>query len=303
MEEFRDHLRRASAAQTADSYARWATKAERWSDSTGARVTSNRLVYDFAAHLASSPDGDGKRHAPSTIRVGCAALRRYLDWLALRGYPVAQQVRAEIQHAQVEVQFTPDDAGVGLFLTAVDAELREPYAVLAHVLAGTGMRVGEAVTILGADVAPSRDDGLTRGWLIFTLRQTKNHQSRQVPLLPEYEVRLRRYVSRTRPDLLGDEPHDYLFPVRRKAKPVSRTEVARKLSQVGQRIGIPITPHALRRFYVTSLMRRGVEAATIMKVIGHTDADTFGRYYKPTAEDLVGKLSQSMERGPSAQRA
>lgn len=294
VQRFYEYLRTLKARNTAESYVRYALLFHQWADREGHTLASKTLVHDFLTHLAGSGVGRG------TLDVAQAAARRYLDFLARQGMTTAVQVRAELPRARPEeVKFTPTEGQLAAYMQAADQSLREPYAILIKVLAASGLRVSEACNLRDSE-ARVQKDGWARGWVILTARLTKNGLPREVPLLPWCKAALMEFVQGPRNVLTNHQSSEWLFPSfhTRGKTPVTRQELARRMRIIANATGIPVTPHALRRYYVTSMMRRRVPEQMIMKVIGHTDAATFHRYYAPTAEDLVMGLQTA--RTPAA---
>lgn len=284
IEAFHEYLQMSKAPSTVVKYTRWVRALESWSDRTGTKISSRKVLYGFAESLAKRGD-----LGPRTIRSAMAASRRYLNWLIAQGHGVADQIPPEIARVPNEVLFTPTEVDVAEFLSRVDMDAPEPHATVLHILAGTGMRVSEACGILDADGRIGRS-GATKGWIVFTLRKTKNHRQREVPLLPEQTARVVDYLTRIRKEVPGSDATTYLFPGKRPGESVTRQAIEWHSQLVGKNMGAAITPHSLRRFYVTRMTRLGVDRATVMKIVGHTNAAMFDRYYSPTVEDLVGKI-------------
>lgn len=294
VQRFYDHVRTLKARNTADSYVRYALQFHLWADRGGHTLASKTLVHDYLASLAETKVSRG------TIDVAGAAARRYLDFLARQGMTVAPQVRAELPRARPEeVKFTPTEGQLAAYMQAADQALREPYAILIKVLAASGLRVSEACNLRDSEARVERD-GWAKGWIILTARLTKNGLAREVPLLPWCKAPLVEFIQGPRLVLTGRTTSEWLFPSfhTRGKTPVTRQELARRMRIIANAADIPVTPHALRRYYVTSMMRRRVPEQMIMKVIGHTDAATFHRYYAPTAEDLVMGLQAGAGTSP-----
>ena len=84
-------------------------------------------------------------------------------------------------------------------------------------------------------------------------------------------------------EIREDEPGPLFCPVRMTGEvPISRLRgeslwyvLKRRQRQAGLN---GITPHALRRGFVTTLLEAGVDLLTVQELVGHADAVTTARY-------------------------
>lgn len=150
-----------------------------------------------------------------------------------------------------------------LFVEA-DRDSSAPYAgLLARTLAWTGLRVGEAAAIKWEDLDLDDD------WVNVADSKTDTG-IRTVPI----------------PSVLSDAFR------RRKAQsnlpgPLSsRVNWAREVfTRLSKRLGYKVTPHDLRRTYVTLLRRANVDALVARTVVGHANEEETARYFRPSKDD------------------
>ena len=64
------------------------------------------------------------------------------------------------------------------------------------------------------------------------------------------------------------------------------------MNQVGEAIGLKLTPHCIRHTYITLLSESGVDSLIIRKIVGHKNVATTQRYCHPSR----AKLAKSLER-------
>lgn len=64
--------------------------------------------------------------------------------------------------------------------------------------------------------------------------------------------------------------------------------VAQLLERIGSRADVHVTPHKLRRTFVTTLLKAGVDIFTLMKLSGHRDIESLKPYIRLADEDAQG---------------
>lgn len=117
----------------------------------------------------------------------------------------------------------------------------------------------------------------------FTLRHTKNGESRTVPMTPEvYRVFTELWQERRL-----DTQRVFLY----KGRPVRDVKTA--FDKACRRAGITnLRLHDLRHTASTNLRRAGVDATTAMKIVGHKSERMHRRYNTVEPEDLRRAVSQ-----------
>jgi len=181
------------------------------------------------------------------------------------------------------------------------------YAVLFALLAGTGMRIGEALAI---ELGPQSDDATTisQGCLTIYVRKSVFGQTKQRPktqsaireidLDPDLAAFIKAYIGERRegwlfpsdsgkPLLQRNILRDSLHPleVGRKAlqtyrkvngKPVKHILFPAVVGITGKKIGF----HAFRRFRTTHLRSEGMPEDIVMFWLGHKEKTITDRYSK-----------------------
>jgi site-specific recombinase XerD len=174
-------------------------------------------------------------------------------------------------------------AEVAAFLEA----LRHPvYRAIAMVLYGTGLRIGEALSLEVSDI-----DG-ARG--VLRVRHGKGDRAREVRLSPALCEWLRMYWSRERP------PRPYLFASRRTGRPPTQESVCHAFAMAQDQAGITkrVRPHVLRHSYATHLLEAGTDVRVIQALLGHRSLQTTMRYTRVSTA-LVQKTPSPLELLPS----
>ena len=138
-----------------------------------------------------------------------------------------------------------------------------------------GPRRGELLRLEWPDVDMHRRE--------FTLRNTKNGETRTVPMTPDvYRVFTEVWQERRL-----DTQRVFLY----KDKPI--TDVKTAFDKACRRAGIRnLRLHDLRHTASTNLRRAGVDATTAMKIVGHKSERMHRRYNTVEPEDLRRAVSQ-----------
>jgi integrase len=174
------------------------------------------------------------------------------------------------------------------------------YEALFGLLAVTGIRLGEAITLTPDDV------DLDQGVLTIRQQTAKLERARLVPLHPTAARALERYTeTRTR---LCPAPRSSTFFLSGTGTSLNRSAVAKTLRELTPTLGLrteTVRPHAhqLRHsFAVSTLMgwqRSGVvtdeQIAVLSTYLGHVSpAETY--WYLTATPELMGAAAQRLER-------
>lgn len=145
------------------------------------------------------------------------------------------------------------------------------------VLYALGPRRGELLKLEWSDVDMRRKE--------FTLRHTKNGESRTVPMTPEVYATFTELWQRRR----LDTHRVFLY----NGSPITKLTTAFRAAC--RRAGITnLRLHDFRHTASTNLRRAGVDTATAMKIVGHKSERMHRRYNTIEPDDLhraVGKLA------------
>lgn len=265
----------------------WVGNFEVW---RGTRGFDDALVRDYLALKQSQGMGAHSAHT------GAYYIRIYLNWLRDHaGISVPSQKEVLYGRAEEPTRFTPSDDQVLACMQIAQQAVPQPHATVIAMLPLFGLRDAEMTCMRFDDwkVLPT-------GNVIFTARKTKNGQDREVPMLQTGgdngfqalgRAILRRYLTEIRPSHVAGSP--WLFPsFRFQDKHLARETIEIYIRAIRGRLQMPdLTAHAFRRFYVTYLMDRGVQAVTVAKMIGHSNMDTFSVYYRPSGAQLARAMA------------
>lgn len=184
-------------------------------------------------------------------------------------------------------------------------------------LAGTGMRLGEALAVRHCDWRTSRGD---LAWVEIEPRtdhphqmRVKNSSGRRVLVSDELDRLYGDYVvelcERGAADLPGSFDDSYLFvnlergPLFRAMRPETvYDEVARLHRLLSDTVHSDWTPHWFRHTHATALLLSGVDPVIVARRLGHADVQTTLTIYAHVNEDAQLRALDGWARwaGPGA---
>ena len=106
----------------------------------------------------------------------------------------------------------------------------------------------------------------------------KGNAIRSVPILDGVSDQLDRYISKYPLPAIADYP---LFPAtQNKQRPLTTRSIQLILKRQCQRVGLSkaISPHTLRHFALSTLLKEGYDLFTIQNFAGHSQLATTARY-------------------------
>src|SRR6266850_555696 len=105
----------------------------------------------------------------------------------------------------------------------------------------------------------------------------KGNKERSVPIPPAAIAAIRAWL-----ELRGSAPGPLLCPVRGRTvtlRPMSSQAIMCALLRRAADAGVPhLSPHDLRRSYITGLLRAGADLSTVQRLAGHASVTTTTRY-------------------------
>ncbi|MEM0459612.1 MAG: tyrosine-type recombinase/integrase [Thermofilaceae archaeon] len=204
------------------------------------------ILSDFIPHLVKAGDVD-------------AAVVEFLTELKQRGWKdtsistASQVVSSFLKYCGLQTRVRlrrqrrippiPSDEEVELMLSIADPETRRAIMLMAY----CGLRLAELERVRYEDII---DVGNAK-----MLRVTgKGGKTRMVPLPPA---------------VLKE-----LGPGRGRIVPISRLAVYYRIIRLARRVGVRTTPHKLRHYYATRLLRSGADLRTVQELLGHSSVAT-----------------------------
>lgn len=252
------------------------------------RIGGLRLQELHAGHIDMLMVDLRKTMSPGTVRVTrstlAAALRRAEAWGRIDRDPMP--LVARVRARQPDPVVVPTEGQVRLILAAETDSLWRSMLV---VLVGTGMRVGECLSLRWSDV--QLDDGVITVGRTVTLDErgrkvvgdtTKTRRARRVTIGDDVVAVLRAWRTelgeaglwRIKPQALVWE--STYRPGRPFGAPALRQHLADAVKTA--KADPAITPKSLRHFHASALMAAGVPPQQVADRLGHSIAETMQRY-------------------------
>ena len=228
---------------------------------------------DVRAFLAQRRrEGAGPRtlaRALAAVRTMAVYLERHHDINGAAARAVSAPARPRALPRPV-----PGDAATAM-LNLEDGWIGARDAAVLALLYGAGLRVGEAVGLDAADVAPPLERLTVRG---------KGGKQRIVPILTVVAEALERYRAAAPFELAGGP-----FFRGEKGGRLSARMVQRRVEVLRGALGLPdtATPHALRHAFASHLLARGADLRAIQELLGHASLSTTEVYTAVDARHLL----------------
>ena len=195
---------------------------------------------------------------PSLVREGAER------WFAIRK-PV--ETEAEIE------TFSDDD--LERIYEAANTQARN--VVFCQVLAGTGMRISEALRLTLEDVQEDR----------VRVRQGKGRKPRFVAISHQLQRQLYRYMEHAR----GESETDLLF-LSRSGQAWSRSSAEELMTRIRHATKLPVKAHAFRHTFATEYLRRGGDIDRLRRILGHTSFAMTIKYARLAGRDLSRGINE-----------
>jgi site-specific recombinase XerD len=304
IDQFFDYMRSVRRLNTAMKYRDGATRFLAFLARSGVRFDRmpNNILQLFAQNLVF------EKLSPASVGVYVAAAKRFLQWSHARG-DTTIQVNTHIDLPKVTQPLpnalTQDHIKAFLALASKKPEPRRSALLL---LPYCGLRANEILSlplngIIRLTANLDKSNPAHRAEYICFNVVGKGGTPRTVPLLQDgtplllsYLAKYRKYAQRS--------PYVFVhMDGRRLSDRTLRADIAEIRSKLGVRSRF--TAHTLRRTYLTTLQRAGLDLASITKIAGHKSFQTtLNHYLEVHPEDLVNATAKTgarlVERGPFA---
>jgi len=236
---------------------------------------SKRLLKKFADHCEHFGTMASTRIEAEHLKDflekyrSCAASHQAQNWAILKAYlvyvehPLASKFRPSIiGRPRYRVRWlTPEQ---------VDKILSTPMSLREAVLVTMGLLQGarpcEPLRLTVKDAKRALETG--------RIRFVAKRKERSVKLHPETKIVLTKYLEQTK------KPDDALLVG------IQSCRAWKVLQDVGDRAGVKLEGHTMRRSYSKMLLLKGVRLEYISKILGHSDTVTTMGYLGLTDEDV-----------------
>ncbi len=236
----------------------------------------------------------GRMPSPATYRNRVNALRALYSWLdrfdllqddcgTTIPNPMRQVFAPRVERRRNDWLRPAEDAAL------MNCPATPTERIVVALLRWTGMRVGEATSLLNGDI------DLTLGCEALLVRRSKTEAGlRQIPLVPALQVEVKGWLNRGADTSAPLEP----FLAGRGGRPLPASYVWRLVKRVAFRAGVrpthctcgvgsparhsrgcprtvsgenlsSVTPHTLRRTFGSDLLNRGLRLEIVSRLLGH----------------------------------
>lgn len=218
--------------------------------------------------------------AGATVSRSIASLRAFFAFLVREGVVTESPVK-DVESPKVERKI-PEILSierVELLLnqpSATDAKGIRDKAML-ETLYATGIRVSELITLQLSDINIPLE----------YIRCGKEGKNRVIPIGTQAKVALKKYIEKSRKDLILKETESVLF-VNCNGKPMTRQGFWKIIKNYAKQAEIheDITPHMLRHSFAAHLIENGADLKSVQEMLGHSDISTTQIYTKLTNQKL-----------------
>ncbi len=236
------------------------------------------MLDDFVGYLVD------KRLAPATVRSIVAGARAYLDFRERQGEVFPHFLNPKLPKVVKKEPFALETGDL-INYWRICATHPDPGRTIMTLLPLCGLRSQEIVSIMLEDGVSVKE-----GWIILHVIG-KGGKPRSVPLLPQGNQILGQYLHGWR--IHNKQDNRFLFPGYGKGRHFQTRTLRRQMKDVCDELDLEgnLTPHVLRKTYLTFLDHAGVSSFAIAKLAGHSSPrTTHESYIHQNIESLISKL-------------
>lgn len=276
---FKKYLEGVKSPVTAKRYAEYAGRfllVMKASGYTSFAKLPPGMLSEYASELSQ------QGNMPNTVKVYVYAAKKYLEWVAMKGVAVTPQHAPALPQVVIKHRDILKPEMFTQYFRQADMDLQEPLRTAVMLLPCCGLRGGEIVKLRLDQIhkaAVKMKNGKTKQTLFFRF-QGKGGKERSVPLMEEGVEILTGYLAGWRKRQKGS----WLFPSLlqdelKGSKPISDRSLRQAVHDLQEPLGVEFSPHTMRRTYITTLWRKGVDITLISKIAGHANIQTTIDHY------------------------
>ena len=300
VEAFRAYIHARKSKTTALKYGQAATKFV--SFCARHNLSIDNLPPGVLSLFSDSLLHDGMKM--SSVRAMCSGVSRYIDWCRNKGKNVPVLGSPDLPKGHRP----PPNVLTGQALMgylALASRLHEPIRTALILLPFCGLRTFELATLKLSDIRSIRVPGSNgkpaQDLIVFSIIG-KGGKHRVVPLLLDGKPLLLAYLKKWR----RTQPGSNLFPMGHRGEPISSRTLRHHVQAIRKRVGEHrLTPHTLRRTYLTTLHRQGLDIPTLTRIAGHASVQTTVDHYLAIEQDsIAGAVAgiRLVEKGAHAEK-
>ncbi len=223
------------------------------------RVEHVEAFRDWAKALKRKDNPLAPPVSPTTVRNWLQKVSMFFKWALDRGYIRRNPARG----VHIKVPAKPCKSTLSSEeMTQLASACSPILGDLVRLLANTGLRIGEALSLKAED--------FNRPKAILRVHNTKAERYDEMRVNKVVVEVLQRRALQSRGGFLFQSANE---------SPLERRNIRRDLIEAGKKLGLNVTgPHQLRRSYCTALAPL-VSTAVLQKMARHRDPRTTMRYY------------------------
>ena len=231
---------------------------------------------------------------PNSLMPRCMALRKFFEYLRLRGFTTLNEELIPIPRKQYKIPRVADEENYKKLIEIIPAESHDPRhirnMVIINLLWDTGARNGELLSINIADVDLEKKKALIR-----TEKNRGSRPFREIFWTEETNQNLKKWMDKR--EALGnkvtfkDPEALFLSLVSCQAgQRLSVKGVGELLRRYANRAGIPyINAHAFRHHMGHDIINQGGSTADVMNILGHASVASSSIYTMMTNVELENR--------------
>lgn len=243
----------------------YVSQARRFEAYLNGRSISADTVKDYMNILVEG-------HCPGTINTYIIAINHYLEWKGC--YQLKRKTRKVQKKQSLDNVLSMEEYQI--LLNYAKESDREKYYLIMRVLAGTGMRISEMLSITIEMIKGNR---------IVVYNKNKY---REIYLTEKLKGELLDYCE-VRKIITG-----YIF-TGRKGRAMNRHSVWEMLKKLADMTGVPkekVYPHSFRHLFAKTYMRKYGNLAELASLLGHSSLEITRIYTLTSAEEKRKEIEQ-----------
>ena len=310
-EEYRTYLEKERSEKTVEAYMSDLRQFESWFERVNAEALHPEVVTGVDCHDFRSYQLQEEEVAPSTWNRRRVALIVFTDWAMDQGYlkedpmlgvdekPVEELPLRWLDEGEYREVIRYLDKEVNRALTDYEEKTALMYRAIVHLMLFCGLRVGEVVDLRRKDIEINERSGT-----VF-IRDGKGEKAAEVFL---DNAKARRVISawleylkersREYRQHLWEKGHTEPVPglplwYGRKGDPLSSRSIQNHVQEIGEALGLEITPHTFRHTFVRRLLVvHKVPVNIVQKLARHARVETTLSYAGVSRNDMRDALRQ-----------
>lgn len=230
------------------------------------------LNNDFVNKLITIKKNEGVKNI--TINKMLGTIKIMLNFLIKENLITESHITiSNIKFKQAKITI-PTKEELLKFKNYIDTKASLKYQVIFYILIDTGLRRSSIANLLISDIDLNEQSIIPS--------HTKENNEIKVYFGNKTKSLISKFIE-TNKKLKSK----YLFPSQKPLKPIPPTTITKNFSKIRNKLGITsISPHRLRHYFGTNLIKNNVNPEIVRKLLGHSSLRMTQRYIDLNDEDL-----------------